>query len=149
MVTKQIPGKFEHFDLLELRPEEKRMLEADPQGLQKVRLLIEGSHCATLVYNGIILCMFGFYELWPGVIEVWVYPSIYTAENPIPFLKACRRYVNGIVKDLKPHRLQSNSISNELHQRWMTFCGFTKTGIMHKYTADQVDYDMWELIPHE
>lgn len=141
-----IPAKPDHFDILELRDHEANSMAVDPLSGSMAKNLIEVSICSTMMYQGKVLCILGFYELWPGVFNVWIFPSIYAAKHPVVFLRAARRYTQGILNDVPCHRLQSLAIADDLHRSWMTFLGFKKEGYLAKYTADKVDYEQWGIV---
>ena len=127
---KYITAKPEHFELLELRDQEKNYCLCDPASGAKIQATIENSIATTMVHDGRIICIMGFYELWPGVINIWLFPSIYAPKHPIPFLRSVKRCVNRIKEDMKPHRVQTLSIQDELHINWMTFLGFKPEGVL-------------------
>jgi len=141
-----LPTKPEYFDLLELRDEEKPDLENDPTSRNKAISLIGISNSCTLLYNGVVLAIMGYYELWPGVIEVWVFPSKYIPQYARPYLRVVRRYIEGIFAHCNAHRLQTSSIDNEMHTRWMGFLGFKSEGVMERYTTTGQNYRMWARI---
>lgn len=138
-----IPTKPEYFDLLELRDNERADLERDPASIDKALSLIGISNSCTLLYNGVVLAIMGYYELWPGVIEVWVLPSKHIPKYARPYLRIVKRYINGISEHCNAHRLQTSAISDALHDRWMSYLGFESEGVMRKYTATGTDYTMW------
>lgn len=143
---KLIPAKPDHFDLLELRSHEVDSMACDPLSGMAAKQLIDYSICSTMLYKGQIICLLGFYQLWPGVINVWIFPSIYAAQHPIVFLRAARKYTKAIFNDFPCHRLQSLAVADKLHNDWMTFLGFKKEGYLEKYTADMVDYEQWAIV---
>jgi hypothetical protein len=140
-----ITAKPDHFDLLELREEERTTMAHDPLSGLHAKQLIEISLATCMTYQGKLLCIMGFYEQWPGVYNVWILPSVYAVEHPLPFLRAAKRYVKNLWRDLNCHRLQSNAISNRLHNDWMQFLGFTWEGTLVNYTSDMVNYCMWAI----
>lgn len=143
---KLIQTRPDHFDLLELRPHEADTMACDPLSGLAAKQLIENSICSTMLYKGQILCLLGFYQLWPGVINVWIFPSIYAAQHPMVFLRAAKKYTKAILDDFPCHRLQSLAVADELHNAWMTFLGFKKEGLLEKYTPDMVSYEQWAIV---
>ncbi len=99
-----------------------------------------------MLYKGKILCILGFYQLFPGVLNVWIFPSIYAAQHPTVFLRAAKRFTQGIFRDMDCHRVQSLAISDPLHTDWMRFLGFRYEGTLESYTADRVNYDQWAIV---
>lgn len=143
---KFIPAKEDHLDLLELRKDEHASFACDDLAKDHIKGLIGYSSCGTAVYKGKIIAIFGFFQIWPGVLEVWILPSIYVQEHPIPFLRAAKQYIKGLIRDYNPHRVQSCSIDNMLHEGWMRFTGFEKEGTLRQYTANKVDYCQWAIV---
>jgi hypothetical protein len=141
-----VPAKPDHMDLLELRDHEANTMACDPLSGIAAKNIIEQSICSTMLYDGKIICILGFYNLFPGVINVWIFPSIYAAKHPIAFLRAAKKYTTAIFNDFPCHRLQSLAIADNLHRAWMSFLGFKKEGILKKYTADMVDYEQWAIV---
>jgi hypothetical protein len=146
---KLVQARPDHFDLLELRDHEANTMACDPLSGVAAKQLIENSICSTMLYKGQILCILGFYQLWPGVLNVWIFPSIYAAQHPMVFLRAAKKYTKGIADDIPCHRLQTLAIDDKLHSDWMTFLGFKKEGVLEKYTPDMVDYCQWAIVKKE
>lgn len=143
---KVVPAKIEHLELLDFRDQELNTFQLDESAFQKCKALIDISMAGTLVKDGIVLAVFGYYELWPGVFEIWSFPSKHVVKHPVTYLKTLKQYLKQIITSFAPHRVQSTAINDDLHDNWMGFLGFEKCGILRKYTADKVDYAMWQLI---
>lgn len=140
---KIIPAKPEHFELLDLRDVEADELGADSAGLEKALALVDISTAATISYNGCVLAIMGYYQLWPGVLEVWVLPSKYVQNHAVPYLRTVRRYIEGLSKLPGVHRLQTSAVDDSLHEGWMRFLGFQCEGLLRSYSSNKVDYAMW------
>lgn len=139
-----IPSKQDHFDLLELRGIEANLLESFEGG--KAKALLGMSIANTLMQDGRVIAIVGFYELWPGVYELWALPSKYIYMYPTQYVRHMRYYVNCIFDNFGAHRLQTSSIADLVHDRWMACLGFECEGILRKYGPDMVDYKQWSLI---
>jgi hypothetical protein len=143
---KSIPAKKEHFELLDLRDIETETLAMDTHGLEKCMALVDISIALTMVHKGIVLGIMGYYQLWPGVLEVWILPSKHIAENKFVYLRTVRRHIDQLVKTPGVHRLQTTCINDDLHTSWMDFLGFLPEGCMAQYSSDKKDYVMWSRI---
>lgn len=143
---KLIPAKGDHFDLLELRDHEANSMAADPLSGVAAKQLIENSICSSMLYNGKLLCILGFYQLFPGVLNVWIFPSIHAAQHPTVFLRAARRFTQGIFRDIDCHRVQSLAVDDQLHHDWMTFLGFKEEGLLEQYTSDRINYKQYAIV---
>ncbi len=141
---KTIIAKPDHFDLLEFREEEAVLV--DQFGLDKAKAMLSIGVSNTLIHDGKVLAIVGAYTLWPGVLEVWVVPSRYVTQYSLTYLKSIKKYVKTLQDGFQPHRMQTQSLNNELHDRWMGFLGFTKEGIMRKFGTDKQDYALWSIV---
>ncbi len=139
-----IPAKPDHFDLLEFRAEEAELI--DQFGIDKAKAMLSIGVSNTLTHDGRILAIVGAYTLWSGVLEVWVVPSHYVTQYPFVYLKYVKKYVQTLLNGYQPHRMQTQSLNNALHDRWMDFLGFTKEGIMKQFGADKQDYALWSIV---
>ena len=134
-----------HFDLLELRSNEAARFELDPENKAKIQALALAGVGATMMYDGRILAIIGYYELWSGCYEIWVLPSVYIPQYAIVYLRTMRRYLSLIEADLKPKRIQTSSLADDLHNDWMHSLGFTletPNGMKH-YSITGETFNMW------
>lgn len=93
----------------------------------------------TFSYDGRILMVAGFCQLWTGVYDVWMIPSEYVYTAPVSFARLLKRYVIRVQEDLKAHRLQTVSFNDDFHERWMNFLGFQKEGVLRRFTMNEWD----------
>jgi hypothetical protein len=139
-----IPASLEHFATMTLRPEELDHLGV--RYLERATPLFELGFGWTLFCDQKVICMGGFYEMWAGVYDMWLFPDVCVPQYSIIFLKNVRR-VLGIIEDTNPvHRIQTSSIADEMHDKWMRFLGFSEEGYMKKYSPAGRDYKMWARI---
>lgn len=128
-----------HLELLEMRETEKILgCFALGDAFERItRLAKESVQAATFLYDGRVIFCAGFFQLWPGVIEVWMIPSVHLKNCPVYFAKTIKRYVVNIAQDFKVHRMQTTSYDDAFHERWMGFLGFTKEATMKNFTFDK------------
>lgn len=130
---------------MDLRPSEQDRIDADPKAMQKIAALAQYGTGGTLVKDGVIIGIFGYYELWPGVFEVWAFPSVHVNTNAMLYLRTVKRYIQAIEETFSPMRLQTTAFDDKLHTRWMEFLGFyneTPSG-MHNYSVLGQTFNMW------
>lgn len=142
-MSKIIPGKFEHFEFLELREQEQKTFNYDETSLAKIKAMVDCSISGTFIHDGVMLAIMGYYELWPGVVEVWVFPSKHIPKYKFTYLKCVKQYIHSLFDGLPIHRMQTSAINDKLHEAWMDFLGFKKEGTMERYSADKIDYAIW------
>lgn len=142
-MNKILPFDAKHIDLLVMRDIERVQISVDPIAALKFEALANSYQGATIFHDGRVLACIGFLEMWPGVFEVWAWPSIYVEQYATVYLRTVKEYVKSIEDTFKPHRLQSAALADDVHDRWMTFLGFEKEGVMKEYSIDRQDYTMW------
>jgi hypothetical protein len=138
--AKIVPFKIEHLDLMELRDEEARLVALDPS---KYAALAELGWGGTMMFDGRILGALGYFEMWPGVFEVWVIPTVYVPQYARVFLRTVRGYLDRMEETHPVHRFQSPALADPMHDHWMKHCGFVEEGVMPKYSAFKQDFKMW------
>lgn len=140
--------KPEHLEQMELRPSEKARLKADPTAKNKIMALAQHGTGGTLFRGDKIIASFGYYEMWPRVFEVWAFPSVHVKDFPMLYLRTVKRYVRAIESTLDPQRLQTTSIADELHNRWMEFLEFTNETPdgMKQYSVLGQTFNLWAKV---
>ena len=143
-MSKIIPFIPAHVDLMDVRQSELDGIGSNC--LDRYKLLAENAVGFTLIHDGRIIMAFGYYELWPGVMEIWVIPSAYTHQYPNTVARTMLRYMASFIASHKPHRLQTAALDDDFHSRFMEFMGFVKEGTMEQYSVDKKRYNMWAKI---
>ena len=129
-----------HALLIDLRAHEKEVLALDKiEGLAS----LDQAAVVTLICDGRILAIAGFAELWEGVIEVLIIPSIYVPRYRKSFFIQIKRYLTRLEEDLPIHRMQTASLADAATDRWMQALGFVNEGTLVRYTRTQQNYRMW------
>jgi hypothetical protein len=135
-----VPFHIAHLELIEMRGAEAEMVAADPN---KYAALAQLGFGGTMMYDGRILGVLGYFENWPGNYEVWVIPSKYIPQYARVFLRTVRSYLDRLTETHPVHRFQSPAIADEMHDHWMRHLGFVKEGHMPKYSANKQDFNLW------
>ena len=100
----------------------------------------------TILADGIIIAILGYFEKWPGVIQVYVVPSIYVRQHPKHFLKTVKLYLDRLANDFGYHRMQTESLSDDSTDKWMHILGFTCEGLLSQFSSTKEDYKMWARV---
>jgi hypothetical protein len=139
-----IPFKCEHLEVSHVRDLERMTVLRLGEIFKKGKVLQDVSkESGTFIHEGRVITCAGFIEQWPGVCEVWQIPSVYTAAYPLAFARTMKRYVEQIAETFKYRRMQTTSLDDELHSRWMTWIGFQKEGTLRQYDNLKNDYCQW------
>lgn len=138
-----IPFNAEHLEVAKIRNHELSGILSVPQMKDRLKYLTDCGEAMTLMYDGRIITFSGFYIIWPGVAEVWNIPTIYLPQHARMFARKIKGYLTAIAETFNLHRMQTAAPDNELHERWLTWIGFTKEGTMPQYTFKKETYCMW------
>lgn len=139
-----VPFEPGHLLLMDLRDHEKKILGDNPA--TKVYGLHEGCAATTMLCEGRVVCVLGYLELWPGVWDIWIFPSVYMKDYALPISREIRRIMDNRLQNSQVHRIQSACLADPLHDRWMEFLGFQCEGVLQQYGADKQDFKMWAYI---
>lgn len=143
--AKIIPFKTEHIEVMDVREYELKTTFQLNNVQQAFKVFEERKTAGTIVYDGRVIAIMGYQELWPGVCELWVLPSKYLHEYAMPFARTVIKAINtGILNNF--HRVQIRAKDDELHNRWLRFLRFEKEGTFKKYDSLQNDYNMWARV---
>jgi hypothetical protein len=127
-----------HFEIMDLRPEEKNAIFSLPDAYERFERVAAASvQAATFIHDGRILFCAGFSILWSGVADFWMVPSIYAKAYPLTFYRIAKRYLKVLPETFKLHRMQTTSYDDPFHEKWMNKLGFQKEGTLRKYRPDQ------------
>ena len=136
-----------HLEVMDIRDQERRGVMSLPDTKTRFELMAENSIDAkTFMYDGRILFVAGYYQLWEGVVECWMIPSEHVKTATLGFCKILKAYVDDIIEEQNCHRFQTTAPDDELHARWMRFLGLEKEGVMKKYTHDKQDECMYARV---
>ena len=142
--VKEIDFDVEHLFLMDIRREELMGIMSLKDVDRRFEALGKASiQASTFTYDGVVLFSAGYYELWPGVVECWMIPSIHVKKHIFTFCKLLKTYVRAIIVREECHRFQTTAPDDELHARWMQFLGLEKEGTLKKYTHNEQDYCMY------
>lgn len=138
-----LPFRREHLDRMVLQEHEKKVLDFD-----KFFIVSAGPDAVTYtyVYKHRILGVGGYYQMWPGVIEVFVVPTLDFFKYPKQVYRLCKLYFDYIVNKTKARRIQTASLDCDIRNRFMLKFGFACEGTMKNYTSDGQDYKMWAIV---
>lgn len=140
--------EFDHIHRLDLRMKERERFNADPKIMAKMEALALHGDGRTIMYKDKILGVFGCFELWPGVFEMWAFPSSHVEDHPVVYLRTIKRHIRIMENLYHPRRLQTASLADKQHDDWMTFLGFkceTPDGMKNHSVLGET-FHMWSKI---
>lgn len=138
-MIKTIPFNIEHLNLLAAVDEQHlELLTLD--NVREALADLPGApraEAVTLVLDNRILACFGFTLISPGVVDVWLFPSVYVKDNAIAFVRTVNNYLEVTSEVFGWHRAQSLTRVDSTHRKWMQTLGFVEEGVMKKYYKKQ------------
>lgn len=143
--AKIIPFKVEHIEIMNIREYELNTTFVLANVQTALKVFEQSKTAGTIICDGRVIAIMGLQELWPGVCELWVLPSIYLHDYVFQFAKTILKAMNsGILNNY--HRVQIQAKDDELHNRWLKFLRFEKEGVMRKYDNLGNDMIMWARV---
>jgi hypothetical protein len=147
MSEKTIPFEIQHLDLMEIRDIEIASAFCLPDAKERMQAMIDTDLAdGTFILDGRIIFAAGVFQLWPGVLNGWIIPTIYVPDYPIWFVKKVKCYFESLAKAFECHRFQTVSPEDEMHQKWMEMLGFQKEGVHRQYSHNKKDYGIYARI---
>ena len=134
-MLKIITFKAEHLECMDIRDHEKGF------SLDALSAL-ENGLSYTIIDDGRIIFCGGFKMVADRVAELWLLPSIYMNEHPMKIAKNVVKWVKEIRELYNLKRIQTISLDDELHKRWLGFLGFKEEEKRTGFMFDK-DYIMW------
>lgn len=130
-----------HLIDIKIRHEERVHIFSAPGVYERTYLIMDQSIAAgTMFYGDTILACFGIHCTFPGSYEAWILPSQYVAIAPIFFVKTIKQYLDSFAKTFQCHRIQTTSIDDPFHERWMSAIGFQKEGTLRQFTHTKKNF---------
>lgn len=139
---KHILFHVEHLNCMEVREREKGTILANDRIMNMLTTYSGKMDAETILYDGRIIACMGFIEIVPGVVEVWLIPSIYVKSIPKLFLKTVKSRLEVLASTLGFHRMQTIGLIDEASEKWMEWLGFVREGVMVQY-LNKKDYIIW------
>lgn len=140
-MIKRILFHVKHLDILELQSEYRPLLDFDGVRFVLNNLPLPNADALTLMYDGRILCCFGYIQILPGVAEVWLLPSVYMSTNAVALVREVNGYLESTAEIFNWHRIQTITQNVGQHRRWMKVLGFIEEGCLKNY-HEKKDYIM-------
>jgi len=136
-MSKLYPFKKEHLDLMDIRPHEKAVLENFTD-----LSVLEGPFSFTGVHEGVVLSVGGISNITPDCMSLWQIPSVYVDKHVLVYGRKITEWIDEVAKKTSAKRMETVTLNDDLHIRWMEFLKFEKEGIKRKM-LNGMDYIMW------
>lgn len=116
-------------------------------GASKIWHQLGTAHQAgTHMLDGRILYISGYLNIMPGVVELWMHPSIYVPGNRIKAARHVKWWIGHIAREQEARRVQTWGDCSEEADRWLTFLGFKCEGVLESYGPDGKSASIWGMV---
>lgn len=132
-----VPFRLDHLDCMDIRAHEQDILTA---GMLECAAASAEAH--TVIHDGRVVACFGALLMDDGKAELWQIPSVYVEQYIVKYARYTREWLEKIQKQYNIRRMDTVSLDDRLHKRWMQFLGFEQEGLKRKYYNEH-DYIMW------
>ncbi len=139
----------EHARMIKLRDFDKDTFGGNQGLMSLIRNKFDKVHSKTMMYEGKVLCILGFEYFNPGLANIFLIASEDVCVSPIVFARAVKTYVKKAIAERPSiYRVQTQTVTNPMYDRWMRFLGFQEEGTLRRYDQNGLDYKMWGLLPN-
>ena len=97
-------------------------------------------------YKERLLGLGGYFPLWPGVIELFIIPSVYLPKYPKVSCRVIQWGLDILKSNPTLHRIQTTTVDDPIRNRFVASLGFRYEGTFRQYTKHQESYRMWALV---
>lgn len=140
-----IPFKVEHLQQFNMRDDEARWYNNPDVVTNQFAALAANAVAGSLFVGDKLVAIIGWLPMWKGVVEVWSYPCTDIHHYGMIYLRTVRKQLDFIQRVIRPHRIQTHSQADPLHDRWMTWLGFKCEGTLKNYSCDKQDFRIWAV----
>ena len=133
------------------RPGHADIFECAPDDLEQFRAMLPVmcrlgavDQCGSHIVEGRILYVGGWYDVAPGVAEMFMFPSIYTKQYIREYITEGKWWVQHLKSRYR--RVQCFGEDTDVSKRWLKKLGFVHEGTFQQYTMDGRSMLMWGLV---
>lgn len=143
---KTIPFKEEYLDLMEFEETQNLDSFVNLDKHAQVEILGKKGNGIVLIYQGRVLGVIGFYEIWENVCELWAAPTIYVADHYLSYARCVKKYADKVYSDFHFHRIQITALDDKRHNRWLCYLNFQCEGVLRQYSNKKETYKIWSRV---
>jgi hypothetical protein len=132
-MTRRILFKYDHLDLLNLQEDYRPLLDLEGIRFVLKQLPLPNADGLTLMVDDQIMCCFGYLQLFSGVSEVWLFPSVNMGDYGVTVVREVKGYLEATAEVRGWHRVQTLTRNIRMHRKWMEVLGFVEEGTLKQY----------------
>lgn len=132
-----------HLDLFACAPDYQQQCDESVQWMANLGLL---DQCGSQLLDNRILYISAYFSVAPGVLEVFVLPSLYVPRYPKAFFSHVKWWLGFLLAQPGVHRLQTWGQDTEQSRRWLSRLGFQQEGLLYCYGKDRQNTLIWGMV---
>lgn len=141
MNPKLIPFEWPHFDSLKLRPYDKAMFEAVPDGKAQLQRYLDNGSVYTGVIGNEIIMIGGISVDIPHYGFVWLLTSTLTSRYKLFFFKSCKHFIELSIKHFNLTDIETTVLNaDKISHAWVKRLGFEIDRQEHRFGLDYSVY---------
>ena len=105
--------------------------------------LADRHQLATHMIDGRIIYIAGYFQVLPGVLEVFMHPSIYLKDHKFAVIRYVRWWLDHMAREHKARRIQTWGMTNPESDKWLRSLGFVEEGVLNSYLLDGSPVKIW------
>lgn len=134
-----------HFSLIQFRPEFAKLDGLESRLAARVRS--DNSHIRTVLIDGQPSAVVGISFIWSGCAEAWAITSDNFCHRPVAVVRALKRGIDQMIRDLHIHRLQANVVQGHArNQRFACMLGFKPEAVLRHYGPDKANHILFRKV---
>lgn len=136
------PFRESHLDIFKVVPAHQPACIA---GAAQMTALGQINQFGSHLLDGRILYISGYMWVVPGVVEVYMHPSIYVQENVRIFWEHVKWWLVHVQRITGARRIQTWGDDTPESDRWLKHLGFTQEAVLHSYRRDG-NMSIWGIV---
>jgi RimJ/RimL family protein N-acetyltransferase len=142
-----VPFNVSHVFQMEMKPMEQEFVDSTPDFIENLMSNANPDYSWTGVADGKIVAIFGVSELWPGVADLWMIPSVHINKHAMAVVRGAKAVIDKAVDDFETRRLQITvREDNQIAYRFARALGFDVECLMKSYGPEGADYYLMSRI---
>lgn len=138
-----MPFHIAHFTLMSVKAQNTQAISRVVPMQQMLEAQANAGQAITAMLHGRPAAVFGSVSIWRGVEELWMLCEERARKYPVLMTKAGRIFLLHRVIAGNLHRIQATVRCDDLSAiRWAESLGLEYEGVMRRYGADQMDYQI-------
>lgn len=131
------PFRLAHLDIFDVAPAHKKdIVNLERQFRQFFSQPHLNNFLGTHIMDGKIIFIAGYFQIAPGVLEVFVYSSIYMSKYPIAIVKQLRWWLGHLAYEHRTRRIQTWGNEQIDTGKWLRLFGFVEEAELRYYLPD-------------